>query len=69
MDVELALLNAVSDPIESHIHCLGASDFGSAIGKPIGSGVVGGDPGGVELFSVHFCENVSNVCGFLAIVE
>ena len=51
VDLELALLNAVLDPVEPHVHYLRASDFGSSVCKSVGGGVVGCNPCWVDLFS------------------
>jgi len=39
---EVALFYSVSDPVETHVHCLGASLFDGVIGDA-GGGVVVGD--------------------------
>ena len=64
---ELTLVDAVSDPVEPHVDCLGSSLFYCAIGDASGAGVVcldwrswlgmshvdeGGSDGGC-IFSVH----------------
>jgi len=45
-DVELALLLAVTEPIEVHVHSLGMLLLDSAIGNPAGVVVVGLEWGG-----------------------
>jgi len=45
-DVELALLFAIAEPIEAHVHSLGAFLFDCAIGNPTGSVVVSLEWGG-----------------------
>ena len=38
--MELALFNAILDPVETHVHRFGFSLFESVVGKPAGGGVV-----------------------------
>ena len=69
VDSKLALLDLVLDPIESYVHGLGPLNFGTAIGKPIGGGVVVGNACECGLFPSQFEEDLSDVHRLLAIVE
>ena len=42
-DDELALGDAVPDPVEAHVNCFGLPDLGSAVGDAAGGRVVGYD--------------------------
>ena len=50
LDDELALLDSVLDPPESHVICLGALDLVPVIGKAFCCGVVSDHGGGSRLF-------------------
>jgi hypothetical protein len=54
VDEELFHGDSVLDPVESHVHCLGALDFDSSVGESVGSGVVGGDSGWLGLLLADF---------------
>jgi len=68
VDEELALMNAIADPVELHVHCLGATLFDGVIG----------DSGGCTVVGLHWCralleteffQSSANRYGFLAVVE
>jgi hypothetical protein len=69
MDGEVAKLDPVLDPIEAHVHGLGSSDFGTAVGEAVSSRVICGDSSGLGLVSAQLCENVSDVGPLFAIME
>ena len=56
MDAELSLFDTVLDPVEPHIHCLGVFNFGAAIGKAVGGGIVGDDSGRALWGVAYFME-------------
>ena len=68
VDMKLALPYAITNPIEMHVHCLGASLLDCIIGNTTGSAVVSDDGCG-WLGMAEFIENVVNGIRFLAIVE
>ena len=68
-DGQLALVYSVRDPMESHVHCLGAFQLVVTVGKATGSGIVSGDFGGARLFMAKLLQNLSDEDSFLAIVE
>ena len=51
---ELALFHTISDPIESHVHCLGSFGLDCVVGDSFGGGVVCLDRSGAVLFVAHF---------------
>ena len=67
MDKELALGDAVSDPVESHVNCLGSSLFHRVQGETHGHFVVGLDRCG-WLGVSHFGEGCSDGTGLSRIV-
>ena len=67
--VELALANSVSDPVEAHVSCLGATLRDSVVGDSCGYGVVGDDGSGFCLRMSKVCKGVSQWGGCLAVLE
>ena len=66
---ELALVNSVWDPMESHVHSLGLLKLVVTVGKTTGSGIIGGDDGGARLFVAYLLEDLSDKDCLLAIVK
>ena len=54
MHSELSLFHTVSDPIEAHVHSLGAFGLDSVIGNAFSCGIVCLDRSGSTLFVAHF---------------
>ena len=53
VDSELALLDSVADPVEPHVHCLGAFCLDCVVGDAAGRGVVCLDWSRAFLFPSH----------------
>jgi hypothetical protein len=68
VDKEVALADAVSNPIEPHVHGLGAALFDGVVADACCTCVVGLD-GSCWLGVSHVLEDGSEHCGFLAIVK
>ena len=68
MDEEMALADAVSDPIEAHVHGFGSSLFDGVVADAGGAGVVGLDGSG-WLWVMHVFEDGSEHGCLLGIVE
>ena len=69
MNLELAILDSVLDPVEAHVHGFGSLDLGAFVGKAIGGGIICSESSGFNLFTAYFFEDLSDVGTFLAIVE
>ena len=65
---ELALRNAVTNPVEAHIHRFGSLLLDGVVGNAGGSAIVGDDGGG-RLGMAKFFERDALGYGFLAVVE
>ena len=69
MDAELALLDAVLDPIEAHVEGFGALLVDSIVGDAVSCEVVG-DDGSRGLWVAHILEALANDnSGFAIVVE
>jgi hypothetical protein len=68
IDMVLVLPNAVSNPIESHIHGFESFLFYGFVGDAAGRGVVSDHRGG-RLFVAQFFEGDAKWCSFFTIVE
>ena len=68
VDEKLALFDAISDPIKSHVHCFGTSLFNGLVADAGCAGVVGLDGSG-GLRMTHVFEGGAKHGNFLAIVE
>lgn len=68
VDKEVALTDAVSYPIETHVHGLGAALFDGVVADAGGAGVVGLDGSG-WLWVMHVFEDGSEHGCLLGIVE
>ena len=66
---ELALLHTVSNPVESHIHGLGALGLDCVVGDAFGCGIVGLDWSGAVLRMAHFLYRVAKCASFLSVSE
>ena len=68
MDEKLALFDAISDPIKSHVHCFGTTLFDGLVADAGCTGVVGlNGSGGLRV--THVFEGGAKHSSFLAIVE
>ena len=68
MHSELALLDSVTDPEETHVHCFGAFDLDSVVGNARSCGIVCACWCG-WLGVAQFFQRVTKRARFLAIVE
>jgi hypothetical protein len=68
IDMVLVLPDAVSNPIESHIHGFGSFLFYRFVGDATGRAVVSDHRGG-RLFVAQFFDGDAKWCSFFAIVE
>ena len=68
VDAEVATLDLVLDPIESHVNCLGPSLVDGLVDNHISRDVVG-DHGGGWLWVAHFGQGLLEDHGFLAVDE
>ena len=66
---ELALADSVSDPVEAHVHCLGALDLDRVVGDAFRGGVICLDGSGALLLPAHFLQSVANDACFLSVAE
>ena len=69
VNANVALVDTVWYPMEAHVHGFGALEFGGAVCKATGRGIVSGDACRGRLWVPHFLEDCSEEHGFLAIVE
>ena len=67
-DIKLVLFDAVANPIEPHVDCLGPLLFDSVVGYARGGGVISNDRGG-RLGMSQFFETDPDGARFLGIVE
>jgi hypothetical protein len=68
IDMVLVLPDAVSNPIELHIHGFGSFLFYGFVGNAAGRAVVSDHRGG-RLFVAQFFQDDAKWCSFFAIVE
>ena len=68
VDEKVSLLDAISDPIKTHIHGFGAALFDGVVADAGGTSVVGLNWSG-WLRMAHVFEDGAEHCGFFAIVE
>ena len=68
VDSELALANAVADPVKTHVDGFGAALFHCVVDDAFGAGVVGLDGSGA-LGPAHFDECVADHAAILSIVK
>ena len=68
VDSELSLLDAISDPVEAHVHGSGSSEFASLVGNLMCSCVVSGERCWL-LWMSHFVEDGADDSAFFGIEE
>ncbi len=68
IDVELALLDLIADPIKSHIHRFGSDLLDGVVDDSKSSGVIGLDGRG-RLWMPHFDAGSAEWNGFLGVEE
>ena len=68
VDEELALVDAVSDPVKAHVNGFGAALLHCVVGDPGGAGVICLDGSGL-LRMAHAVESGSKHCAVLSIVK
>ena len=69
VNADVDLVHLVWYPMEAHVHGFGALEFGGAVCKSTGCGIVSGDACGARLWVPHFLEDRSEEHSFLAVVE
>jgi hypothetical protein len=69
IDTEMFLGDAVANPVEPHIYCLGATLLDGVVGDADGSGVVGCHGSGFEWGAAHFGQCCVKNFSFLAVME
>ena len=68
VDEKMPLFDAITDPIKTHVHCLGASLFDGVVANAGGACVVGLDGSG-RLWMAHFFKGCAEHGCFFAVEE
>ena len=69
VDAELALVNAVTDPVEAHVHSLGVFGLDRTVGNAFCCGIVSLDGCGLCLRITHIVQDVAYHGSLLSVVE